>query len=76
MNQSIGIQAAFPEISLKYGISFLFKNQDIRKQKEASKKKENKTNPQEGKKAIAIFQKQIQGRKTGVGKEKASDFSG
>ena len=62
MNQSIGIQLAFPEIPLKYGIFFLFKNQDIGKQKDASKKKENKADPQKGQKAIAIFQKQIKRR--------------
>ena len=76
MKQGIGVQSAFPEIPLKYGIFFLFKNQDIGKQKDASKKKENKADSQEGQKAIAIFQKQIQGREAGVGKEKASDLSG
>ena len=44
MNQSIGIQLAFPEIPLKYGIFFLFKNQDIGKQKNSSKKEEDKAN--------------------------------
>ena len=45
MNQSIGIQLAFPEICLKYGIFFLFKNEYIGKQKDSSKKKEDKANP-------------------------------